>query len=354
MRTALCMAVCVLGLLIPAGALAETHTFHETNGRTHVGTFLKVQGDKVSVRVRNRTSSLSFWALTKEDQQYVLSQVKADPLVASTLKAAEDPRQWTDSRSNKTAARFLEVKTGGTVVLIIDAKKAEFAYENFSKVDQDYVRDQVRGTPSESFLPAEVKQDPAAPQLPMPGNVPGVIPQIPTTTPQFPPTATTPPVGGTTNGQAMHAAASPATTPMPNYSPPTQQHAAAASPMTPPVNSAPPNQQMHAAATSTLPTASNTQPPPPTTMPPAMTPPPVAGGNDMVAVYTCSNCNKEVSAGATSCPHCKTRFDYVENENGTRTYTSGGNVRRWGSLFKLGIWVVIGIGGVIGKLAMKK
>lgn len=354
MRTVLCTAVCVLGFLAPAMAFAETHTFHETNGRTHVGTFLKVQGDKVSVRVRNRTSSLSFWALAKEDQEYVLSQVKADPLVASTLKAAEDPRQWTDSRSNKTSARFLEVKTGGTVVLIIDAKKAEFAYENFSKVDQDYVRDQVRGTPSESFLPAEVKQDPAAPQLPMPGNIPAAIPQIPGTTPPVPPTTNPAVAGGATNAQAMHAAASSAANPVPTYQPQTQPPVASTSPMTSPVTSTPPNQQMHAAAPPSMPPATNPQAAPPATMPPAMTPPPVAGGNDMVAVYTCSNCNKEVSAGATSCPHCKTRFDYVENENGTRTYTSGGNVRRWGSLFKLGIWVVIGIGGVIGKLSMKK
>ncbi len=350
MRTILCVAVCVLGLLAPAVALAEVHTFHEVGGRTHIGTFLKVQGDKVQVRVRNKTSSLSFWSLTKEDQLYVLSQVKADPLVASTLKAAEDPRQWTDSRSNKTSARFLEVKTGGTVVLVIDAKKVEFAYENFSKVDQDYIRDQVRGTPSESFLPAEVKQDPAAPQSPMPGNIPAVTPQVPTTTPQIPPVA-----GGPTNGQAMHAAAPSATTPMPAYSPPPQQHAAATSPMTSPVTSAPPGQQMHAAAPPALPTTTNSRTaPPPVTAPPAMAPSPATGGNDMVAYYSCSNCNKEVGAGATSCPHCKTRFDYVENENGQRTYTSGGNVRRWGSLFKLGIWVVIGIGGLIGKFAMKK
>ena len=130
--------------------------------------FQKVQGDKVHLRVRNKTSMISFWSLSKDDQLYVLEQAKSDPLVASNLKAAEPPRDWIDSRGNKSMARFIEVKPGATVVLAIDGNKSEFPFENFSKTDQDYIRGQVLGTDAAKHLPEDTK--PAGNPTPQPSQ----------------------------------------------------------------------------------------------------------------------------------------------------------------------------------------
>ena len=40
-------------------------------------------------------------------------------------------------------------------------------------------------------------------------------------------------------------------------------------------------------------------------------------------VYTCSRCNRAVSAGADRCPHCKASFDYTQHPDGTRIYNPG-------------------------------
>ena len=65
--------------------------------------------------------------------------------------------------------------------------------------------------------------------------------------------------------------------------------------------------------------------------------------------YQCSNCGKTVSKSANTCPYCKIRFDYVEEADGSRSYSSGSS---WsGSSFrgmtKLVIWGVIILFGVV-------
>jgi hypothetical protein len=76
-----------------------------------------------------------------------------------------------------------------------------------------------------------------------------------------------------------------------------------------------------------------------------------------VAVYTCSNCNKQVPSSVTeSCPHCHVRFDYVENENGQRSYTTGGMFRTGRQtlgLIKLAIFVTVAACSWAGKKLMK-
>lgn len=360
-------ALCLLAAIsIPLIAQAEIRTFREVNGRSHTGTFQKVQGDKVHLRVRNKTSLVSFWSLTKADQLYVLEQAKSDPLVATTLKAAEDPRDWTDTRGNKTSARFIEVKAGATIVLAIDGNKSEFRFENFSKADQDYVRNQVRGTDAATHLPEESAQNPNP--IPQPGlgnrggaNLPGFPQSIPnaTTTPSSPPpghNAVPPAAPGIAPGfpnsstlpPAGHSAmptGTPATTiPMPSTVGSVPGHSAISSipipstaPASKPIDMDRALAQMHAAA----------QPPVVAPNPPSSTAsrPGPYGSPDMVAVYRCSNCNKEVAATATKCPHCSTQFDYVEDENGKRTETSYGSSRSFGKALKAIVVIGIGIGG---------
>ena len=329
MKAFLCVALCVLVLTVPMSAFAEVHAFRETNGRSHVGTFQKLQDDKVFVRVRNKTSQLSFWSLSKADQQYVLSLVKSDPLVSSNLKPAEDPREWTDMGGNKTAARFVELKAGAIVVLVIDGKRVEFAFGNFSKADQDYVRSQVQGTASSNFSPAE------NPQVP---NSIGLLP----TTPQVP--ATSPPFSNyTTTGQTTPPTATP------NFEP------FLTSPTTQPSSAVPAaNAPMQAASSpATSAPAFDSRSPQPLRSPNRVSPP-----NDAnVAVYTCSSCNKQVPSNATeSCPHCHVRFDYVENENGQRSYTTGGMFRTGRQslgVIKLAIFVTIAACSWAGKKLMK-
>lgn len=277
MKAFLCVALCVLGLTVPMSALAEVHAFRETNGRSHVGTFQKLQDDKVFVRVRNKTSQLSFWSLSKADQQYVLSLVKSDPLVSSNLKPAEDPREWTDARGNKTAARFVELKAGAIVVLVIDGKRVEFAFGNFSKTDQDYVRSQVQGTASSNFIPPENAQVPALPQAPGSSGLPNITPQVPATSQPF--------SNNTTTGQTTPPAATP------NFEP------FLTSPTTQPSSAAPAaNAPMQAASSPATPAPTfDSRSPQLLRSPNQVTPPSDAN----VAVYTCSNCNKQVPSSVT-------------------------------------------------------
>lgn len=72
-------------------------------------------------------------------------------------------------------------------------------------------------------------------------------------------------------------------------------------------------------------------------------------------VYNCTNCFAEVSESAKSCPKCKAKFDYVQDENGRRTnihngstYT-GDRVRIPIKLIAMGVFFVIGIIGWIGQ-----
>lgn len=59
---------------------------------------------------------------------------------------------------------------------------------------------------------------------------------------------------------------------------------------------------------------------------------------------TCSKCNKIVTwtgnTAPTSCPHCGTKFGYVENADGTKTYTSSGKA---GNIAKIVVWVIVGL-----------
>ena len=64
--------------------------------------------------------------------------------------------------------------------------------------------------------------------------------------------------------------------------------------------------------------------------------------------FTCSKCNKDVSAAAKSCPHCGAFFEYTENPDGSKSYHSGGSSisgRGIAGLVKIGIFVVLAIIG---------
>ncbi len=368
LRTLLC-AICML--LPIALEAAEVRTFREANGRTHTGTFQKVQGDKVHVRVRNKTSQLSFWALSKADQLYVLEQTKSDPLVASTLKPAEDPREWTDSRGNKTSARFVDVKAGGVISLIIDGNRAEFPFGNFSQPDKDYIRNQVRGTAAAQHLPEEVAAPGGAnpvgqvPMNPVAGQ-PGFPAQVPMTTPNFPGSVPM------TSPFPM-----PSSTPMPMPSPFPMGHAAVPTttnnigtpglPM--PTSSVPMPTGGHDAVAMNPPGMSSAMPSSSVPMnsgsighnpAPSFTPPPSSpqvsnlgtGRSDMVTEFACSNCKKSVSSSALSCPHCHVTFDYVENADGSRTTTGIGAAKMGWAGFRVLVLIVIPFLCWLGKKVM--
>ncbi|MDA0589390.1 MAG: hypothetical protein O2820_06345 [Planctomycetota bacterium] len=63
-----------------------------------------------------------------------------------------------------------------------------------------------------------------------------------------------------------------------------------------------------------------------------------------------SNCGKEVSESATTCPHCRTRFDYVENADGSRTNLPGG---RAGGI-RAAVFVIMALGGGALKFFRRK
>lgn len=60
--------------------------------------------------------------------------------------------------------------------------------------------------------------------------------------------------------------------------------------------------------------------------------------------YSCSNCDRTVSATAKSCPYCHVHFDYTEEADGSRRYSGRGIA----GLVKLGIGaVVLVVGGIV-------
>jgi len=90
--------------------------------------------------------------------------------------------------------------------------------------------------------------------------------------------------------------------------------------------------------------------PSPTIPSPPLAPTFPGGGSPLgqPTTYTCSNCNRDVSAAATKCPHCDTHFEYTENPDGTKSYHSSGSRvsgRGIGALIKIGICVVLALIG---------
>ncbi len=81
------------------------------------------------------------------------------------------------------------------------------------------------------------------------------------------------------------------------------------------------------------------------------------GGGTWLNEYQCFSCNhtwtsaREYGAG-DKCPSCGTTFDVMEDENGyivDETATS--RARRWGGIVKLGVLVLLAVGGFLGKMA---
>lgn len=66
---------------------------------------------------------------------------------------------------------------------------------------------------------------------------------------------------------------------------------------------------------------------------------------------TCSKCNKTITwtgnNAPNSCPHCRTRFDFVENADGTKTYTTSGKVGRY---IGIGVAVIVVLFGIISAI----
>ena len=74
--------------------------------------------------------------------------------------------------------------------------------------------------------------------------------------------------------------------------------------------------------------------------------------SDGNSYYECSNCKKQVAANSLSCPHCKTPFSYVEDEQGNRTATGYGSFRGTMGMIKLAVIVTIAVCGWAGRKMM--
>ena len=94
---------------------------------------------------------------------------------------------------------------------------------------------------------------------------------------------------------------------------------------------------------SAQPNIPTTQPNIPSLQPPQHTTPDaqMPGMPGFEDVYTCSSCSREVGADDTKCPHCGVRFDYVENQDGSRTEIPAGPGER---AFQIGIGVLVFLG----------
>ena len=356
MKALLALLVC-LGLAVVAQA-AEVRTFREVNGRTHAGSFQKVQGDKVQVRVRNKTVPVSFWLLSKADQLYVLEQIKSDPLASRDLKPAEDPRKWTDTRGNSVTARFIEVKSDGKISVAIEANRSDFPFGNFSNEDQQYVRQLVQGTPAEQHLPKDAAVVPgAAPNAnvnanPALANATTTITGLPNNGfPGFPGNTTS---TVTTNLMGHGANAGHGVTPSSGYNPMSTNIGAYG-----PMSSTNPMSSSHA-ATGALPMTSipmTSTPTTPTPMMPTPTPaahearmPPPRIPEPIRFVSTCSKCNKEVPDNATKCPHCGVTFGWNYDSSSSSSSSSTSTSSSWRSTrgtIRLAIFLMIGVGGWI-------
>lgn len=96
---------------------------------------------------------------------------------------------------------------------------------------------------------------------------------------------------------------------------------------------------------SAQPNIPTTRPDIPDLQPPQHTTPDVQipGMPELQDVYSCSACNREVGANDTKCPHCGVRFDYVENQDGSRTEIPASPGERAVQI-GIGVLVFLGLG----------
>lgn len=148
----------VLGVLIgPTDGRARTWT--DNRGQQTEAKFVRLFEGKVVLLRGGRTLSIPLLDLSAADQEYVRQQTAGKtglgslpPAVQPVTSQDGSPQQqltepaplaglrtWTDTGGRQIQAEFIEV-AGGNLVLLTDGERVSLPFQNFSKLDQDYVR----------------------------------------------------------------------------------------------------------------------------------------------------------------------------------------------------------------------
>ena len=368
----------LLALLITAvlatTASAQSRVWHDVHGNSTAGSWQRftkdrkgdAANDRVILRVGGKTVGLKFWELMPEDQKFVKELLAESGKDGDHLEITDEPRDWTSRTGQKGRGQFLKVEKDGSISVIVQSEKKSFKFEEFVVEDQDYLRALLAKDGKEDLVPAKPEGEAATtpavtgnnsppagtPATGVPGfpNVPGIpgvtppgIPQPGIPQPGF---GTQGPGGtGIPGGNTAQPGFPP--TPNPGFNP-------GATGTTPGFNQ--PGSGLPDTSTSNIPdvtipnhqTGLTSNPPSPNMGQldqPVFTPPvmntPEINMPQMQEIYECSNCGKEVSESATTCPHCRIRFDYVENSDGSRTNLPGGRAGGIGAA----VFVIMALGG---------
>jgi hypothetical protein len=389
-----------LALLITASlvadASAQSRIWKDIHGNSTAASWQRFTkdrrdpaNDRVVLRVAGKTVGLKFWELMPEDQKFVKELLAKKGKDGDHLEITDAPRDWTSRAGQKGRGQFLKVEKDGTISVIVQGAKKSFKFEDFIVSDQDYLRALLAKDGKEDLVPkkpeGEETTSPSAtgsrpagtpvtgiPGLPNQPGIPGTTPPgIPRpgfgtqgpggirrpgfNQPGFPnqpgaptgtgfPGGTAAPGGGIPGGTGIPGGNQPGFPANPGIGTNTGP---GTTPTTP--GSGVPGSGFPNTATSSIPDVpipnhqpNMEQPAQSTFTPPTMNVPDVQLPQmEMQEVYECSNCKREVSESATSCPYCKTRFDYVENADGSRTDLPGGRAGGIGAA----VFVIMALAG---------
>lgn len=338
---------------------AQSRVWRDVYGNTSTGTFQRFRkdskgdpgNDRVVVRAAGRIVGLKYWELMPDSQQFVKDQLIGKP-DGDHLEITDVPHDWTSRSGVKGTGQFLKVEQNGQIAVVIASEKKLFDFAEFCDADQDYIRSVLARSGQDALVPARPETQTSPSNQP-----PTTTPGSPFTPPGFPNTPQIPGQEGFPSspppGFGAPGSIAPGST-----GPPTSTIGSGGSFTTtaPPDISSPPSTSALSfpnSATSIPGSLTNGtshfQPPrhetPEISMP---------SGPAFEEVYSCSQCGKDVTKKATSCPHCDARFDYVEDQFGNKTDIAGGSSSVGGrglrGLIKIGAFIVIGAGGFLLKL----
>ncbi len=156
--TAACLVVAVLAL----GSDPFQRTWTDTQGRSLEGSFVRLEGDQVTIKMDSGEVSVPLSRLSLSDRKYARDRAAADAADATektdsaagdsaasedgpakplaTGKAIANPeRVWTDRNGQKMKGKFIRIRDGN--VVIQGAKTLPVPFALLSADDQQWIKD---------------------------------------------------------------------------------------------------------------------------------------------------------------------------------------------------------------------
>ena len=338
MRTAVSVFASLCVFAVCSDASAQSRTWRDVHGNVSSGTFQRFTKDKkgdlgndrVVVRANGRIVGLKFWELMPDSQQYVKEKLEGDP-DGEHLEITDVPREWKSRAGVTGTGQFLKVEKNGMIAVVINSEKKLFGFDEFSDLDQDYIRTLLTRTGEQDLVPAKPIIPDSQTEAVLPSTTDSTF-----TPPGFP---SSPPAGFESSSSSFPGIAEPLSIPL-------ESNGAFAT-------SSPPgfhHPQMSLPDVAHRPSDFEPLDAIPTSIPGSGIPSDSSSFSSRLG--SCSNCGKSVTRNSKTCPYCNTLFEYYEDEFGNRTEIKGNELesfrRRWGKGVVRGALLLLAV--VVGGL----